>query len=332
MLVLISICFIIIFKHVENVSWEEAIWQFWQTATTVGYGNKPAETTSGRWVTMIFGLVGIAVLGTIIGAVFDYRDEKREKRRLGLLENPFSNGVVIFNFPGTAKFLELITELRAEEAQLSVCIVDNKIDELPQNISVLERVHFIKGSIIQQETYKKANLKEARVVIVFPQDPSSSESDATTKVAVDMISKFTGEDTRIIHMLMDPNNSWLFKESKSTGVLEGIEILAMVQETHDPYIAPTIQHMLLNSEGANPMTVKSGLLTGLTWEKLTSGCLKLAKTRNIHVNPFAIIKDGTPDLCPLPECKIEENDYILVMIRDKINWNEYEKMLVKESN
>ena len=71
--VLLFILFIILFKYAEAVSWEESIWQAWQTFTTVGYGNAPAATTAGRVVTMLISTLGIAFLGALFSAAFDYK-------------------------------------------------------------------------------------------------------------------------------------------------------------------------------------------------------------------------------------------------------------------
>lgn len=329
MLMLTGILFTISFKFIENVSWEEAIWQVWQTATTVGYGNRPAETTAGRWATILFGMLGIAILGTLIGALFDYREEIRDRRRLGLLENPFRNGIVIFNYPGTSRFVELLRELRFVDPDVPICIVDNKLDELPPGISVLPNIHFLKGSILSEDTYKKASLQKNWVVIVFPADFSNPESDATTKVTIDMIEKFTGDTTRIIHILVDPNNSWLFEDKKSTAVMESLEILALVQEIHDPFCAPTIQRLLLNTEGGNPMTVKPTKIVGWTWGELMIYAIRVAEKKGQTINPFALIKNRKPINCPPFDMMIEEDDLMIITVQGQLDWKWFEKELVK---
>jgi len=329
MLILTCILFTISFKFIEDVSWEEAIWQVWQTATTVGYGNRPAETSAGRWATILFGMLGIAILGTLIGTLFDYRDEVRERRRLGFLENPFRNGIVVFNYPGTSRFNELLRELRFVDPDIPICVVDNRLEELPPNISVLPNIHFLKGSILSEETYKNANLQKNWVVIIFPVDSSNPESDATTKVTVDMVEKFAGKTTRIIHILVDPKNCWLFADSKSTAVMESLEILALVQETHDPFCAPTIQRLLLNTEGGNPMTVRPTKIVGWTWGELMVHAIHVAEKKGHTINPFALIRNRKPVNCPSFDMMIEEDDLIIITVQGQLDWKWFEKELVK---
>ena len=104
----VSVLFMFAYRYVENVSWQEAVWQVWQTATTVGFGNRPAETLLGRIATMFFGLIDIAILGAMIGAIFDEREDRRARRRSGLMKNPHKDGYVLFNYPGTSRFLALV--------------------------------------------------------------------------------------------------------------------------------------------------------------------------------------------------------------------------------
>ena len=101
-----------LFKYFENVTWNESLWQTWQTFTTVGYGNRPAETLGGRWTSVFFGTMGIAFLGVIISQAFDLKEDRRERRRLGMMENPIKDGVVIINYPGDERLNAIIRELR----------------------------------------------------------------------------------------------------------------------------------------------------------------------------------------------------------------------------
>jgi voltage-gated potassium channel len=333
LMIITGIILTVILKNAESgITWEEAIWQVWQTASTVGYGNNPASSSIGRWSVMIFGMLMIAFMGVTVGTIFDYREERKSKRRFGLLDNPFKNGIVIFNFPGISKFLDFERELRAMEPDTGICIVDDKIQELPQSLTMLPNIHFIKGSILLEKTFEKARLKENRIVIVFPDNFSSPQSDAATRMVVGLLKNFTADMTRIIYILVDQRNSWMFRDldANSTSILDNLEILALVQECQDIYSAPTIQMLLSNIEGPNPLTVKPGRIAGWKWGDFQVKSAVTAKTLGMKMNTLALIRNSIPDSCPGYDEVIKMGDYISVVTYDNFRWDIFEQELVKQ--
>ncbi|UZR93523.1 potassium channel family protein [Chondrinema litorale] len=325
----IFLAFSISFYFAEEVSWGEAFWQSWQTLTTVGYGNRPAETVLGRWATVILCTAGIAVLGSVFTAAFDYRQHLLDKKKLGLMHNPFKNGYIIFNFPGDYQVINFISELRSVEEDAGVCIVDSSINQLPENISILPNVHFIRGNTLSRETYEMAALKDNKAVIVFPIKPSVPDSDGATKTIVDLIDKFVEDQTRILHILVDPKNAWMFDDSKSTQVMESFELFAIVQECQDKYSSEIFEKLLLNSKGANPKTVRPKLSVGWTWEELQSKMIKTSKLTNTKCNLFAHIRNNDPETCPDMDLIIEETDYISIIAYNNFNWADFEKNMAE---
>ncbi len=147
------IAFVILFKFAESVGWEESIWQAWQTFTTVGYGNAPATTTLGRIITMILSTLGIAFVGALFAAAFDFKTSIVEKRKNGLMNNPHKNGYVIFNFPRANVASRLIEEWRMVEPKVPICIVDSQLEELPKSIAMFPNVHYVNGNTLDRTTY-----------------------------------------------------------------------------------------------------------------------------------------------------------------------------------
>ncbi len=328
---IIFVAFGVSFKFTESVDWNEAFWQSWQTLTTVGYGNRPAETVAGRWVTVILCTAGIAILGAVFTAAFDYRQHLTEKKKLGLMKNPFKNGYVIFNFPGDYQSVNFINELRSVEEDVGVCIVDNSISQLPESVAILPNVHFIRGNTLSRGTYEMAALKDNKAVIVFPIKPSVPDSDGATKTIVDLVAKFVEEQTRILHVLVDPKNAWMFGDCDSTQVMESFELFALVQECQDKYSSEIFEKLLLNSKGANPKTVQPKLTVGWTWEKFQNRLLATSKVSKKKCNLFAIIRNNEPETCPDLDLVIQAGDYISIISYNNFSWPEFEKQMVEES-
>lgn len=326
---IVSTAFVVLFRFAEDVTWEEAIWQVWQTATTVGYGNQPAQTSMGRYATMVFGLMDIAIVGAGIGAVFDAREDKRRRMRTGLMDNPYRDGYVVFNFPGVSWFKGFVNEIRHVEADVPVCVVDDAIDHLPEGIASLPRIHFVKGSLLDKDTYTRAKLAENKAVIVFPTHPGDPSSDGTTRVAVDLIIGTVSEDTRVLHVLVSPENDWMFDELRSTSVMETLEVLAIVQECQDVHSADIVQRLLMNTQDANPKTVAPNRIVGWTWQDFVTHALPAAEDIGVEINPFAIIKDGQPHVCPARSTLIEAGDLLSIIVYTGFDWARFEEALVR---
>ncbi|MCD4817077.1 MAG: potassium channel family protein [Candidatus Cloacimonetes bacterium] len=323
------IFFTIGFKFFENSTWIEAIWQTWQTATTVGYGNAPAEGLGGRFITIVFGTIVISYLPVIIGHAIDLISSNREKRRFGFMKNKQKNGYIIFNYPGANKLKRFIEEIRNTEIEIPICIVDAKLEELPREIVMLGDIHFVKGGLIDKETYQLANLKNSKTILVFPNESGSPEADSTTQTIVQLIEQFVdNQKTRVIHVLVDPKHSWLFDNTLSTQVLEDIGMYAAVQECQDPFSAKIIEKILTNTEGANPQTVKPDKIIGWTWGEFLTKLVEISINYEIKINAFALIQNSSPDTCPAANITITKDDFISVLADNNFVWSEIEKKLV----
>ena len=327
-ILLLCLLYTIGFKYIERVSWEEAAWQVWQTVTTVGYGNRPAATTAGRWVTMFFGIIGIGLLGQAISAYFEYRGDMRSKRRFGYMDNQDKNGYVIIHFPGESALLKLIAELRHVERDVPVCLVDNEIEELPQSVAVLPDVHFVRGSDIARATYERAGLQDSKTVIVFPDRENDVQADAQTKVVIDLVEKFIDPSATVIAAIVDEANEWLFEGSRASIVHGRIEILTMVQECQDRFSAAIVQDLFSNTGGTNPQTVRPVRIVGWTWGELVQHSVPAVRQLGQAVNPFAIVQNGAPNSCPGPDTAIAEGDYLSIIADSAFDWDQFEQTLV----
>ena len=326
------ILFVVLFKYAENADWEESVWQAWQTFTTVGYGNAPAETSAGRVVTMLISTLGIAFVGALFSAAFDYKQYLKDKKRLGYMKNPHKNGYVVFNFPESSTASNLINELRTVEESIGICFVDSQLEELPQSIARIPDIHFVKGDILQKNTYDMANITEAKAVLVFPLKPGVADSDAATKTVVDLIARFTkGYDTRIIYTLVDAKNNWMFDAPQSTHILADLEVLAMVQECQDEHSAEIVERLLMNTEGANPQTVKPNKVIGWTWGELSLGMVQVSQQHpELACNLFALVSGQQNDTCPSYDTKIEDHHRISVLAYSSLQWDKLEEALEQD--
>ncbi|AZQ63443.1 hypothetical protein EI427_14745 [Flammeovirga pectinis] len=325
----INILFAVLFKNIEQVSWNEAIWQTWQTATTVGYGNKPAETLAGRIITMLLSTVSIAFVGALFGAVFDYREHHKTQKKLGFMNNPYKDGYVVFNFPGINIAKHFIDELRAVEHNVGICFVDNHIETLPDEIASLPNIHFLKGSPLQQQTYTNAQVNKNKTIIVFPVHHKTSTSDGSTKTTIDLLERFITSSTRVLFVLVDQSNAWMFDTNNATHVNADLSILAIVQECQDPYSAKVIEDLLYNTQGANPMTVTVNKLAGISWKDFQINMMHVLSDYKFDCNVLSIIRDGQSNSCPKPSEILEKGDLLSIATYDEFPWEDFEEKIIE---
>ena len=162
-------------------------------------------------------------------------------------------------------------------------------------------------------------------MIIFPKDPTSSDSDGTTNTVVKLVLSFVAEKTRVLYILVDQKNAWMF-DKRAVSVSQDLEILAIVQECQDQGTAIMIERLLMNTKGANPRSVVPQKIIGYTWQQLQLGLAQ----REIHANPLALIHDGEPDSCPNPRTTIQDGDRILIAAHADEDWGKIEAQLVSQ--
>lgn len=329
-IIMVFILFAVGLRFTENITWEESFWQSWQTITTVGYGNAPAETLSGRIVTIVLGTLGLVFLGEVIAKISDYVYDNRRRLSMGLKDNKYENGYVIFNYPGDHTIKKIIKQWRSVEKDVPVCLVDEKLEEKPKVLDMFENTHFISGTLLDRDTLNRSNIKNNKVAIIYPQNDTPSSDATTSKLADIMIQE---SEARVICVVNDiANNRWLFNKNEITLIDEDLETTLIVQECQDPYTAPCIEKLLSNIYGANPETVELVHSVGYSWCSLQQRLLDYSIRTGINVNLFALISHGETFTCPDMNTRIFEGDMasIIMYPQDKINWKKLEKELFND--
>lgn len=321
----------ILHHQIEKTTLIEAIWQTWQTVLTVGYGNAPATSLWGRVNTMILCSLGIALGGALISGVFEVIQYRKTRRRTGLMKNPHSEGCIVINFPGTGPFLGFINELRAlpEWEDVPICVIDEKLEELPAAVAGLSDVHFVHGSPLDERIYSQANLKKASSIVVFPVQPGIASSDGATAITVKHVLGYcnNSSDVRVMYVLVDPNNADLFLGLNASSIFESFEVLAVVQEMQDLGSAGVYQTLLMNTAGPDPMTVVPYISLGVRWGDLRAYAAEAAQF-GVKVMPVALLRDNQPpEFFPAYDEVLREGDAISLIAPGDFVWRQFESGL-----
>lgn len=319
-----------VIRAMEGIGFGDALWQVWQTVTTVGYGDGPSKTVAGRVVTVVYGTLGIVLLGQVFSLAIEHNEARREARRTGTMPSSYHGAHLIVGFPGEQRTVLLIEELRHADPDLPVCVVDATIEALPAAVRELPGVHFVRGPLTRPETYLRAGVERARSASIFPAEGLHSDADATTVVQIGLMKRLA-PGLRVVYLMADIRNESLFEGLDASRVVYDMLFQAVVQEITDPGVSEAIESMLSNIRGANPKTVPAANAVGRTWGDLC-GALHV---RNVvtpasvsaSIVPYALLRGTDADVSPAYAAKIAPEDRLVLLSNEDFDWPAVAKSL-----
>jgi voltage-gated potassium channel len=163
-----------------ELSLGDAFWWAVVTMTTVGYGDYAPTTTAGRFFVAIPAMVvGGGTLAYTLSVFTTYLIEAKNKELRGMNTFKFKDHIVLINYPGEAKVVEMIDELRHDKqiADRPIVLLTDQIDELTDTLAKLH-VHFVKGSPINEEALRRAGLVTAADALLFARSERDENSDS----------------------------------------------------------------------------------------------------------------------------------------------------------
>jgi len=312
----------------EHATFNDCVWMVWQTITTVGYGDVPPKTAIGRYGVMVTGLVAILLITYVVSALVDYREALALRRKMGMDTNEDKGSTLLVCCRDEEEIDIFVRELRCVKPGASICIVDDQMKELPARIAHLApHISFVRGSIINPETYMRAGIASSAQVVIFPHQPGVDASDATSQTMVSLAERLAPH-VPIIHFLVNSANEGLFAGSRSIGVSKNLPILAAIQECQDPCSAQIMETLMSNSRGANPTTFYPEQIVGWTWGRFVETALQVSRATKIPVNPLALIQGGKSEPCPDMDTVIEQGNSLSLIVRRNFDYRAFEAALV----
>jgi voltage-gated potassium channel len=169
----------------------DTVWWTVVTITTVGYGDRFPVTVGGRVFGILIMCMGVATVGLITGRVASFLVDKQIKARGGLIIVERKKGHFIIC--GWKPELEIILEkilnaepnLRASDIVLINNAPPQEIDHI-KSIPKFKTIKYIKGDYIEEKVLHRANIKNARSVLILADSSkkfSLQEVDSRTVMA-----------------------------------------------------------------------------------------------------------------------------------------------------
>ncbi|MCK5051869.1 MAG: NAD-binding protein [Candidatus Cloacimonetes bacterium] len=233
----------------------DAIWWSLVTITTVGYGDLVPVTFWGRIIGIIFIFLGFTIFSIFTAFIASGFIDKKIKERKGLNKITEKNHILICGWNNSAKkILDYISRL--DPAEIPNIALVNELDE--GDFSTLQnhypdlQIKFIIGDFTNQEILLKANIKDAKhIILLFDESKTNSTpSDERTIIAAHNITYMKLKGKISIQLHDEKYLSNIRREKISNVVIyDNLGGNLLGNSTINPAIPDFIQEVLKSTDG-----------------------------------------------------------------------------------
>lgn len=143
-------------------TFSDALWWWFVSSTTVGYGDIAPVTGSGRLAGVVTIIIGIYCYTNFIAITADSLHGLTNQRRLGTARVTAKDQIVICEYTAFADELIQVLPRYPELARREAVIVTDLVQVRPY-----PQHHFVRGVPISPTALKQANIEAAALVFVF---------------------------------------------------------------------------------------------------------------------------------------------------------------------
>ncbi len=207
------------YGHGDINHFNDIIWWWVVTSSTVGYGDVIPTTTAGRAAGVFAIIIGIYAYTHVISLILRTVQYNFEKEERGYAEVGAEEHVVICEYTAFAD--ELIQEVKERNLyrDQEIVVVGSLIDRTPY-----PEYKFVHGEPISPDTLKRANVCEANTIFVFSNN-RFSDPDAKTLHVVSRIMEIN-DHADIIVELNDENSELLNYLPREVTIMKTNELLS----------------------------------------------------------------------------------------------------------
>lgn len=300
-------------SHFEpGVSFASGLWWSIVTLTTVGYGDISPSTIEGRILAVLIMFFGIGLLGILSASLASMLISMRIRENKGMVTSHVSNHIIICEWNHRAKgvWKELRSDPKTENLPI-VVIAD--IEEKPVDDP---GVVFIRG-VVNEETLKMANLKEATTIIILGDDRLETTAKDAKVVLTTLTVETINPEVYSVVEIDDKTNELHCQRANANEIIIGSELSS---------------HLLASAASDHGMSrIVSELLTSRYGNELYSMAvpekmvgkkyldLFIAMKKNENTTVFGVQKGRGGEFVSNPDAdyRLEIEDYLLVISKER---------------
>lgn len=213
-----------IYEHGTNPNirtFSDALWWWFVSSTTVGYGDIAPVTGIGRLAGVVTIIIGIYCYTNFIAITADSLHGLTNQRRLGTARVTARDHIVICEYTAYADELLQVLPRYPELARRQVAVVTDLVQVQPY-----PQYHFVRGVPISPAALKQAGIENAALVFVFA-NVRFVEPDLKTLHVVARIQRLAPQ-ARLFVELNQPNHELARHLGNQVTILPSRDLLESV--------------------------------------------------------------------------------------------------------
>jgi voltage-gated potassium channel len=184
---------------------------YWGLTTVFGQGDASYITSPGGWiVSWLLILFGVALLGTITGALVAFVIDFLLKEGQGMGAAGYSEHIVICGWNATAR--DLVDELRQDEYKAKIVLISDA-DRNPAGSDV----YYVRGDASQSEDLERAGIRSAQAAVIFP--PDGSDAADMRSILIVMAIEAMAPEVRTVVEVNNPRHEIHLRRAEADEIL-----------------------------------------------------------------------------------------------------------------
>ncbi|WAA11815.1 potassium channel family protein [Fervidibacillus halotolerans] len=283
----------------------DGIWWAIITSSTIGYGDYIPVTPWGRIVTIVLILAGVGFLSTYFAALATVVVRKQNKITKGTLKVKNKNHFIIIGWNERSK--EIIHMIRTIFPDRAIVLVDSSLKKNPFPEDY--HLYFLRGTPFSDEMFMKANLKEAKIVMITA-DASKNEINADMQTILTIVAvKGFSPNTYCIAEILTEDQIVNAKRAGADEIIPSNKITGsiMMQTIINRGVSSAFLDVLNTKKGMQIERLKNHPFTGYSVESTIRILLQERKTL------IGIYQHGNHFISPSPNDFIQQDDHLLII-------------------
>ena len=213
----------------------DSFWYSIISITTIGYGDWSATTLGARIGTVVFVVVlGLVAFTATAGMLVDWILDLRIKEQTGMANVQAKGHLLIIHFPNEARVRHIVEEFVSDPGHKNddIVLITDTVPSLP---FIHANVSFVRGSPLEEETYRRASLSGATKAIILSTNYNDPNSDSIVASAASVIYHLNPQ-VKVVAECLSPNHRLLFRSLPDVALVFTLNMAnnLLIQETQDP--------------------------------------------------------------------------------------------------
>jgi voltage-gated potassium channel len=217
---------------------------YWGLTTVLGQGDPSYITSPAGWfISWLLILFGVALFGTITGALIAIVIDFLLKEGQGMGASGYEGHVVVCGWNATAR--DLIKELQTDAYQVKVVVIA-PLDKNPAG----DGVYFVRGDPTEPADLERAGVAQASAALIFPVD-DSNDADMRSILTVMAIESFAPE-VRTVAEVNNPRHADHFRRAHVDELLVSSQVGArlLARSALYPGLTELVADIVSGGEGS----------------------------------------------------------------------------------